>query len=393
MENNTFFDNIEMHIMEEILAAKKEIDLAVAWLTDEQLIKCLQYKHENGVIVKIIVNDDKTNNNVSLKTLSDSGCEIIMAHMNGIMHVKFCIIDDKTVISGSYNWTKNAERNNLEQITITKDNADEVKRFKKQFADMVEKFGSKSKKKASFKGNEIIVPTLYSRIPGNLNYMQLKTLIGILVPLQPYIKARIEKSRNSNFDNIAKDDEISIDRRDINVDGTRIERWYKNSLELINLHYPSMLINEGPVFYENSGTVFSNIYRTKWSSSIHFCFSKGVLSALCSIKYGYFKINISEALAFKKKTSLHLYILLARYNGFNNKVIFTYRDFKLYLGVVNQYKKYSQFKKLVIDPSHDEFLNLFNCEAISFYFDFIPIRRGTRDRGNPDKIEFRLYHR
>lgn len=36
------------------------------------------------------------------------------------MHHKFCIIDQKIVITGSYNWTKQA-RNNEENITVIKD--------------------------------------------------------------------------------------------------------------------------------------------------------------------------------------------------------------------------------------------------------------------------------
>ena len=37
------------------------------------------------------------------------------------MHNKFCIIDKNIVLNGSYNWTDNAERNNLENIQVTYD--------------------------------------------------------------------------------------------------------------------------------------------------------------------------------------------------------------------------------------------------------------------------------
>jgi len=36
------------------------------------------------------------------------------------MHNKFCVIDSKTVVTGSYNWTKKAQ-SNYENITIIKD--------------------------------------------------------------------------------------------------------------------------------------------------------------------------------------------------------------------------------------------------------------------------------
>ena len=37
------------------------------------------------------------------------------------MHDKFCVIDNQLVITGSYNWSDNAEFKNDENITIEKD--------------------------------------------------------------------------------------------------------------------------------------------------------------------------------------------------------------------------------------------------------------------------------
>ena len=37
------------------------------------------------------------------------------------MHDKFCVIDNQVVITGSYNWTTNAEFKNDENITVQKD--------------------------------------------------------------------------------------------------------------------------------------------------------------------------------------------------------------------------------------------------------------------------------
>ena len=39
----------------------------------------------------------------------------------GIMHNKFCIIDTHVVITGSYNWSNNAEFKNDENIEISND--------------------------------------------------------------------------------------------------------------------------------------------------------------------------------------------------------------------------------------------------------------------------------
>ena len=49
-----------------------------------------------------------------------------------IMHNKFCIIDHKTVITGSYNWTRKAKTND-ENITVTKDSPELATDFVTEF--------------------------------------------------------------------------------------------------------------------------------------------------------------------------------------------------------------------------------------------------------------------
>ena len=51
------------------------------------------------------------------------------------MHDKFCIIDNHTVITGSYNWSDNAEFKNEENITIETDN-EQANRFSVKFRDL-----------------------------------------------------------------------------------------------------------------------------------------------------------------------------------------------------------------------------------------------------------------
>lgn len=46
----------------------------------------------------------------------------IKAQRGGVMHNQFCVIDNQVVITGSYNWSSNAEFKNDENISIIKDN-------------------------------------------------------------------------------------------------------------------------------------------------------------------------------------------------------------------------------------------------------------------------------
>lgn len=108
------FEKIREQILNELEKAEFTIWIAMAWFTDPMLFDCLIKKKQQGLNIQIIINDDDTNNSSGLDynqfetyKLPPSGPR----SMNK-MHHKFCIIDFKTVIHGSYNWTKTARYNN-----------------------------------------------------------------------------------------------------------------------------------------------------------------------------------------------------------------------------------------------------------------------------------------
>jgi len=88
--------------------------------------------------------DDKINNRASfnIRQLDAHKAQIfpIPSEKNpkNLMHNKFCVIDGKHVITGSYNWTHRAKSND-ENITVFSDNPEIASRFLKEFDDMQEK--------------------------------------------------------------------------------------------------------------------------------------------------------------------------------------------------------------------------------------------------------------
>ncbi|MGH4121729.1 MAG: phospholipase D-like domain-containing protein [Clostridium sp.] len=116
------FEDIQEQIIEQIKQAKYTIWVAVAWFTDEVLFKELLNKKNEGLNIQIIIIDDEINKNYGCKY--EENFETYRLKKDGyfenIMHNKFCIIDLKTVIHGSYNWTKKA-RYNKETISIDTD--------------------------------------------------------------------------------------------------------------------------------------------------------------------------------------------------------------------------------------------------------------------------------
>ena len=108
-------DKIQNAIQLELFKAKESIKIAVAWFTNELLLQPLILKLQNGVSVELIINDDEINRNgetsLDFTEFLKAGGVLRWNDSKQLMHEKFCIIDNRIVITGSYNWTNKAEYN------------------------------------------------------------------------------------------------------------------------------------------------------------------------------------------------------------------------------------------------------------------------------------------
>ena len=112
---------IKQRILQEIGKAELTIQIAMAYFTDIDIGKALVEANNKGCSVEVICSSNETNETIRLLLLG-GGVKVNMYNMpsyGGIMHHKFCIIDDKLALNGSYNYTFNAGRNNAENITVT----------------------------------------------------------------------------------------------------------------------------------------------------------------------------------------------------------------------------------------------------------------------------------
>jgi len=81
---------------------------------------------------------------------------------------------------------------------------------------------------------------------------------------------------------------------------------------------------------------------------------------------------------------------------------FPYADLKEWCGVAkfnakrtalieDNYTKYSEFARSVIEPAHKEMKALADEGRVDFYFDYEPRYPGTKKRGNPNSIYFKIH--
>jgi hypothetical protein len=121
VETQAYFENIRSVIDQYLKRATQSIDVAVAWFTDKLLFETLCAQARKGISVRLLLFDDDINNNPNGISFSDlQDCSGKMYRLSEtLMHNKFCVIDQNIVITGSYNWTYKAHRDNLENITVT----------------------------------------------------------------------------------------------------------------------------------------------------------------------------------------------------------------------------------------------------------------------------------
>ncbi|HSD08871.1 phospholipase D-like domain-containing protein [Flavobacterium sp.] len=166
MQTEAVFENIAERIQQEIAKAQKSIFIAVAWFTNRTLFNALVNKSKNGCSVSLIISNDSINLNsyIDFEQLNTENSRVYKIG-NGdteLMHNKFCVIDDTTVITGSYNWSYKAE-NNFENVVITYGDLSLTKQFVKQFHQIKQLYYPKES-----------LPKNNKRIPINQNHLPTK---------------------------------------------------------------------------------------------------------------------------------------------------------------------------------------------------------------------------
>ena len=110
-------------------------------------------KAKQGVKVEIITEDNEINRNADFnisEVLAYGGKVYINPNKFKLMHMKFCIIDERVIIKGSYNWTKMAS-SNYEEIDIFEDYPEQIDRQIKLFNELKEKILPRPDKKKKTK--------------------------------------------------------------------------------------------------------------------------------------------------------------------------------------------------------------------------------------------------
>ncbi len=118
--------------------ATRSVDICVFTISDNRISREINFCHQRKLNVRILTDNEKR---------FDKGSDIEEFERNGIpvridksekhMHHKFAVVDDKIVLTGSYNWTRSAATRNEENILVT-NHKPTVKAYMKEFEELWE---------------------------------------------------------------------------------------------------------------------------------------------------------------------------------------------------------------------------------------------------------------
>ncbi|MBG6188611.1 phospholipase D-like domain-containing protein [Flavobacterium sp. CAN_S2] len=148
MKSQAYFEKIHKQIEIRLQESQTSIRLAVAWFTDQKLFDIICEKAKNGIKVELIIANHEINQDSSIdfrKLKQNEGSLYWIGKgykYEALMHNKFCIIDNRVLITGSYNWTQKAKSNH-ESITVIEEDDNLIFDFNQEFDKIINKYFNK----------------------------------------------------------------------------------------------------------------------------------------------------------------------------------------------------------------------------------------------------------
>ena len=124
-------------LLREIGSAEKSIHFMAFSFTEDTLGSAMRDRFESGIDIQGVFEKRQISRYSEYKQMKAAGMSVIQDRNRGTMHHKVIVIDAETVITGSYNFSKNAEERNSENLLIIKGNPDIAQAYLAEFDRIV----------------------------------------------------------------------------------------------------------------------------------------------------------------------------------------------------------------------------------------------------------------
>lgn len=114
--------NCVQQIIDTVVQAKRQVLVQAYSFTSAPIAQALVDAKKRGVDVEVLLDKSQLRGKGSvLPYLNDQNISTKIDYLPAIAHNKVMVIDGKTVITGSYNFTASAEKRNAENLLIIHD--------------------------------------------------------------------------------------------------------------------------------------------------------------------------------------------------------------------------------------------------------------------------------
>ncbi len=123
-------------IVAELNRARSTIRIQAYSFTSEPIARAVAEARKRGVRVEAVLDKSNRTDRYSAATfLKNQGADVFIDAKHDIAHNKILIIDERVLFTGSFNFTKNAEESNAENLLIIRDNPDLIARYLANFTE------------------------------------------------------------------------------------------------------------------------------------------------------------------------------------------------------------------------------------------------------------------
>ena len=100
----------------------RSADVCVFTITDDRISDAILEAHGRGVAIRIVTDNEKAEDLGSdINRFERAGIPVRVDRTRFHMHHKYAIFDSKSLLTGSYNWTRGAADSNEENVIVTAD--------------------------------------------------------------------------------------------------------------------------------------------------------------------------------------------------------------------------------------------------------------------------------
>ena len=154
-------ENPQKAIIKNINQAETYINIAMYTFTDQEIALSLANAQKRGVKVRVYLDRSQIESTYSIsRLLVQKGIKVRISSNNYIMHHKFAIIDNRLLLTGSYNWTFAANNKNEENLMII-DDPEIIEIFQHQFVNLWTNKYSPDRTKALFNKAKVDILTVF----------------------------------------------------------------------------------------------------------------------------------------------------------------------------------------------------------------------------------------